>query len=62
MNRAMKCLSKREVFQILMRRMNHIAYQLPRNLSEEILNLKGALENLEYFPDDIRTDRDYPEE
>ena len=52
-------LTSKEIFRILMRRLNDIAVRLPRKESEEVLYIMSQLENLEYFPNDIRTEQDY---
>lgn len=57
----MKILNNDEVFSILMRRLNNIAIQLPRKESGKILHIISQIENLHYFPNDIRTEENYPQ-
>ena len=54
-----KVLSKNEVFTLLMRRLNNIIIQIPRCHAEPILYIISQLENLHYFPNDIRKQSDY---
>jgi hypothetical protein len=56
-----KILSEHEVFFILMRRVNNIAIRLPKKESGKLLYVMSQLENLHYYPNDIRTAEDYPE-
>ncbi len=58
----MKILNDREVFTILMRRLNEIAIRMPRKESEKVLYIMSQLENLNYFPGNIRKEEDYQNE
>jgi hypothetical protein len=58
----MKLLSTNEVHSILMRKLNNIAIRMPRKESEKVLYIISQLENLKYFPEDIRTSEDYFDE
>jgi hypothetical protein len=58
----MKLLNSFEVHAILMRRLNNIAIHIPRKEGEKIMTIISQLENLKYFPEDIRTDENFKEE
>ena len=58
----MKLLNNKQVFTILMRKLNDIAIRMPRKESEKVLYIITQLENLHYFPNDIRTQQDYEDE
>ena len=54
-----KLISSTEAFWILMRKLNDIAIHMPRKESEKVLYIMSQLENLHYFPNDIRKQSDY---
>jgi len=58
----LKILTQTEVFTIIMRRLNEIAIRMPRKESEKVLYIISQLENLHYFPYDIRIEEDYQDE
>jgi hypothetical protein len=57
--REIELINSEEAFFILMRKLNDIAIHLPRKESEKILYIISQLENLHYFPNDIRKRSDY---
>lgn len=58
----MDILSKDQVFSILIRKLNNVVIRMPKKESEKILYIISELENLHYFPNDIRTSEDYFDE
>ena len=52
-------MGNREIFSLLMRNLNEIAIKMPRKESEKVLYIMSQLENLYYYPNDIRRIEDY---
>lgn len=55
-------MTKTEVFHFLMRKLSNISIKLQKKHFEKIQYVISQLDNLEYFPNDIRRKCDYIED